>query len=360
MEAGCCRNRVRSGKVNLKNRCVAHEAHQASRVWSLGHRAILIVSFSFLPGNLLAQSCTGPIPELVHGSIVGAQGQAVTDATVEIRDLHGIERGRSRTDAAGSFAIRTMVEPGQYFVVAGKALQVSEKRIALTQADVEVRIELPPAPQTTAPQPFRYSVSAKTLSVPEKAWGYVRSAQREFSEGNLAAASVEIDRSLQIDSHFARAFSMRALLKLALRDASGAAADAEHAVSMDPLDGGAYLVLGTAYNSLHEFEKAEQAERQALGLDPVSWQAQLELAKSWYGRGQFVLALRELDLLNRDFPDVHLLRGNVLTHLGRGQEAAQEFALFLEQAPKDPRTEQIKRIIAAVHQVVRDTNSAEP
>ena len=360
MEADCCCNRVRSGRESLKNRSFAHEAHQASRVWSLSHRAILLVSFSFLPGNLPAQSCNGPIPKLVHGSIVSAQGQGVTDATVEIRDLHGIERGRSLTDAAGFFAIRTIVEPGQYLVLAGKELQVSEKRIVLTQADVEVRIELPPAPETTAPQPFRYSVSAKTLSVPEKAWGHVRSAQREFSEGNLSAASVEIDRSLQIDPHFARAFSMRALMKLAMRDASGAVADAERAVSIDPLDGGAYLVLGTAYNSLHEFEKAEQAERQALGLNPDSWQAQLELTKSWYGRGQFVLALRELDLLQRDFPDVHLLRGNLLTHLGRGQEAAQEFALFLEQAPNDPRTEQIKRIIAAVHQTTRETNSAEP
>src|ERR1700733_10074806 len=165
MEAGCCRNRLRSHKLNLKNRCVAHEAHQASRVWSLGHRAILIVSFSFLPGNLLAQSSTGPIPELVHGSIVGAQGQAVRDATVEIRDLHGIEKGRSRTDAAGSFAIRTTVEPGPYLVLADKELQVAEKRVVLAQADVEVRIELPANPETTAPQTFRYSVSARTLSV---------------------------------------------------------------------------------------------------------------------------------------------------------------------------------------------------
>lgn len=59
-------------------------------------------------------------------------------------------------------------------------------------------------------------------------------------------------------------------------------------------------------------------------------------------------ALRELDLLQRDFPDVHLVRGNVLMRLERGREAAEEFSTFLKQAPDDVRSEQIKQIVARV------------
>jgi len=47
------------------------------------------------------------------------------------------------------------------------------------------------------------------------------------------------------------------------------------------------------------------------------------------------VALREMDDLNQDFPDVHLVRANVLARLNRAQEAAGEFKRFLQQAPED-------------------------
>jgi len=88
---------------------------------------------------------------------------------------------------------------------------------------------------------------------------------------------------------------------------------------------------------LREFARVEQAEPQGMNMDPDSWQAQLEMAKSLCGQGPFVLALRELDLQQRDFPDVHLIRGNVLMRLERRQEAAEQFSVFLKQAPDDAR-----------------------
>jgi len=41
------------------------------------------------------------------------------------------------------------------------------------------------------------------------------------------------------------------------------------------------------------------------------------------------IQLHELDLLDKDLPDVRLGRGNVLTRLGRREEARTVFALFL-------------------------------
>jgi hypothetical protein len=40
-----------------------------------------------------------------------------------------------------------------------------------------------------------------------------------------------------------------------------------------------------------------------------------------------------------------LVRGNVLIRLGRNQKAAEEFRSFLQQAPADPRTQQIQHIM---------------
>jgi len=127
-----------------------------------------------------------------------------------------------------------------------------------------------------------------------------------------------------------------------MKDFRGGLDDAKVAVALDPDSGQAYVAMATALNSLAEFKKATEASVQALMLDIDSWQARLELAKSLYGENQFVLALHELDLLRVDFPDVRLIRGNVLTRLGRREEARREFTDFLNHFPDDPRAPQVR------------------
>jgi tetratricopeptide (TPR) repeat protein len=124
-------------------------------------------------------------------------------------------------------------------------------------------------------------------------------------------------------------------------------ADATHATSIDAYDGDAFVALAMTYNSLNNFENAMKAATQALALQPDSWQSRLEMAKSLYGRGQFDLALAVLNEVAKDFPDVHLVRGNVLMNLARRKEAVEEFTLFLREAPIDPRSERVRRICAA-------------
>jgi tetratricopeptide (TPR) repeat protein len=190
-----------------------------------------------------------------------------------------------------------------------------------------------------------YTVSAQELRVSAKARAHLKLAQREFSRSNFAGARREVDQALQADSICAPAFSMRALLRLASRDLNGAIEDAARALALDPTGADADVALATAYNSLGEFQKAEDAARQALGMRPDFWQGRLELAKAFYGQDRLVLALGELDELNKDFPDVHLVRANILIRLNRTEEATTEFSQFLHEAPNDPRSEQIQRTV---------------
>jgi tetratricopeptide (TPR) repeat protein len=364
MAAECCCSRVSPDKKAYKNRLFGNKINKCSRVWP----SPIILLAALLPLSLssTAQSYNSDATRLarsslgkstldgstrihasqVRGWVVNAQGQPVADVTVEIRDLRGLEMGGSFTNQRGAFVIDIAAEPGEYIVLAATPSQSNEERITLVQPDLQVRIALPAAAGSCAPTLPGYSVSAAALRVPEKARKHLQSAQKEFSQGNLAAARQEIDRALQSDSRFAKAFAMRALIEVARKELRAAVQDAESAALIDPFDENAYLVLGTAHNALHEFEQAEKAEQRALSMSPNSWQAQLEMAKSLYGQDQFVLALRELDLLRRDFPDVHLVRGNVLTRLDRRTEAAEEFSMFLKEAPDDPRSGKIRQIVA--------------
>jgi tetratricopeptide (TPR) repeat protein len=199
-----------------------------------------------------------------------------------------------------------------------------------------------------------YAVSARDLRVPAKAGAHLKLAHQKFSKSDFAGAETEVDRALRIDSRFARAFSMLALLRLAAQDLEGAVEAATHALSLDPTEAEAYLALATAYNAQREFQKSETAAQQVLGMRPDLWQGRLELAKAFYGQGRFVPALHELEVLNRDFPDVHLVRANILLCLNRSDESTKEFAQFLIEAPNDPRREQVMRIVS------QRTNSATP
>jgi hypothetical protein len=350
MAAGCGSSCCAPGSEGTKCSWDSKKVNQLSwlGVESGTAAACLIVSILFLLTSFYSFAQTPDTNRrTIHGLIVTAQGQPVARATVEIRDLRGVKMATGFTDTAGSFAIATTEKPGDYVLIAAKESQIGDKWVTLDQSDRAVTIQLPVSAVESAGTPQgRYTVSTQVLRVPAKTRMHLKLAHREFGKSNFAGAEREIDQALKADSISAAAFCMRALVRLASGNPSGAIEDATRALTLDPGEAEAYVALATAYNSLSEFRKAESAARLALGMRADSWQGRLELAKSLYGEGRFVLALRELDELNQDFPDVHLVRADVLQCLQRSPEAAEEFAQFLREAPDDPRSGQIRRIVS--------------
>jgi tetratricopeptide (TPR) repeat protein len=251
------------------------------------------------------------------------------------------------TDSAGNFEISGTVAPGQYILVIASATQIKGESVRLGEPGV-LSLALPAEPGGAPLRASRYVVSAGRLSIPATAWKHLAVAQRKFSNLKFDEAQGEIENALRTAPAFARAFSMRAFIRLAKKDFEGAAEDAGRAVLLDPGDAESFVALAMSANSLREFPRAEEAASRALGLRPDSWQGRLELAKSFYGQGKFVLALYELDSGNIDFPDAHLVRGNVLMRLDRGREAAEEFNTFLRGAPNDSRAGQIRHVVEAL------------
>jgi tetratricopeptide (TPR) repeat protein len=197
-------------------------------------------------------------------------------------------------------------------------------------------------------RPSPYIVSVSHLKAPAKAVNHLEAARRHFAKMQLAQADKEIDRAIEVYPGFAQAFCIKALVSLAEKDFIESVENAAHAIRLDGADAYSWVALATAYNSLSEWPEAEAAAGQALLLDPSAWQGRLELAKSFYGEAKFALALNILDHLNRDIPDAHLVRANSLMRLGRPQEAARQFSVFLQQAPGDSRGDQIRRILLRV------------
>jgi tetratricopeptide (TPR) repeat protein len=206
---------------------------------------------------------------------------------------------------------------------------------------------LPVSALADAPDPAPGTVSLAQLSIPAKVIKHLEAAQKRFSSHDMPGTLAEIEHALKIDSRCARAFSLRSFVKLAMNDFNGAIEDAVRAVALDPHDAESYLALATAYNDAGQFAKAADAALRAINMSPNAWQGRLELAKSLYGQSQYVMALNALNFIRKDFPDVHLVRADVLMQLERSREAAEEFKLFMKQAPNDPRDGRIRQIVAA-------------
>ena len=264
-------------------------------------------------------------------------------ATVELVDPMGNQLAVATSNEAGQFEIVTRASEGQYELVITNSKQLNDEQITLGRTDVQIALKVSAA--SASPIRSGYAVSVGQLGIPDKARQHILAAQQHFSKMEYDAALRDEDAALTLDPACSEAWSMKALVRLAMRDFQSAIEDARRSIELDRQNAAAYLALGTAHNSLRQFESAGQVLKRALEIDPDLWQAQLELAKTWYGDKKWVLALRELDLINKDFADVHLVRANVLMSLHRTPEGAQEFARFVDEAPQDSRVPEVQRIL---------------
>ncbi len=301
----------------------------------------------------VAIDASGQLPDLrkgqlLYGSILTAQGEPAAAVTVEMRDLRGIKVASAVTNNAGNFQMTGKAEPGEYVLVALRTFQIQDRPIRLDRPGLEVNLALPADSGKSPRMPAGYTVSAKQLQIPARAKAHLVAAHREFTKMRFDRARQEVDSALGADPTFGHAFAMRAFIKLAQKDPQGAKEDAEHATLLDPDDTESFIALAMSDNSLKDFDKAADAAQRALSVNPASWQGRLELAKSYYGEGELIRALCEMDSADIDFPDAHLVRANVLVSLSRNQEAKDEFDAFLREAPQDPRVAEVRRAEAAL------------
>lgn len=102
-----------------------------------------------------------------------------------------------------------------------------------------------------------------------------------------------------------------------------------------------YEELGGVYWLMQDDAKAEKNYREALRLDPRLANSHLGLAKIYQRQQKFPSALAEADAALKVDPertDGHYVRGQVLLHLGRKEEAKKELAAAARAGEKQQET----------------------
>ncbi len=248
-------------------------------------------------------------------------------------------------DSAGRFTIRD-VHPGQYWVeVSAPGFRTARQQVALAGASppsVMVQLE---SEGGTAKRP---SGAILDVRIPIAAQEEMEKAEQDLRSEHPERARRRLEKAIKISDSYPAAH--RLLGQLALDDGNLDLAEIHirRARELDPDSADGMVLEGALHNRRNQPEQAAALLRQAL-LSLNSWRGNFELAQARFAMHDFAPALesakRALEFRGSDFPEVHVLLGNILVNLKRYPEAAGEYATFLKLAPNSPSAEPARAVL---------------
>ena len=184
-------------------------------------------------------------------------------------------------------------------------------------------------------------------------------AGRELVEaGRYAEAIPVLERALEVEPEFSRAYVTLGLARMELGDLVGATADFERALELDPVSPEAHNDLGLAYLRQRRVDEALPHLRRAIAIDFLNWRAEYNLALALGRKGLLPEALAHFERaadLAPDEVEVATDRGDVLTHSGRHAEAVEVLERALAIHPEHLRA---RRMLARAHLAAADDAGA--
>lgn len=194
------------------------------------------------------------------------------------------------------------------------------------------------------------TISAAQMKVPAKAQSALEKAKKAFLKGNLDEMGRQLGKALTLSPRYSDALAFRAAIELNEKSFDQARSDAEAAVQYDPNCANAYLVLGSTYNFLQQFDDAIRVLDRALTLGPHNRWSYYEMARALLFKGDYTGALRYADRTLRlsakdDLACVHLLKAGAYVGLRDRSSASHELDRIQELKTSDPNILAATRIL---------------
>jgi len=284
----------------------------------------------------------------VSGSVRGADNRPLGNVHVELRDSNGSIVGSVSTGNGGDFEFRQIAQ-GTYHVIATAGVDQADERVEVNSWTTTVNLRMSASGSKPPNDDGRSTVSVAQYRVPERAREELRKAREASMKGKVPEAQNHVAKALEIYPQYADALTMRAILKLAARNAEGAVQDLEKAIQYDGSYAMAYLVLGSAFNSEAKFDDAIRALQRGETLSPDAWQAYFEMGKAYLGKTDYPAALHQLDraqsLAPPDYQLIRLIRAHVLMQMDRYAEAVTDLQTYLEKNPEGADAELAQKML---------------
>jgi tetratricopeptide (TPR) repeat protein len=261
----------------------------------------------------------------------------------------------TEADDTGRFTFRKL-EPGTYtlsiFVASrGEARQTIE--IGPASADphgrVNLDVHLKDSDFVTEPLHRQHAVSARQLTIPEKALRAYEDAQKDLARRDTAAAVRHLEQAVAWAPQFAAAWNNLGTIAYQTQKFPRAEECFRQSLGQDPTAFEPLVNLGGVLVTVHKLDEALDYNVRAVLTRPGDALANSQLGMVYFELGQFDQAVkyleraRQIDPAHFSHPQLFLAE----IHLRRGEkrEAADVLADFLSHHPDYPQAAKVRQNI---------------
>jgi tetratricopeptide (TPR) repeat protein len=290
----------------------------------------------------------------ISGQVRAAEnGEAVRNAAVRLERFSGGIVDQITTDNIGRFRF-TGLQRGYYTVV----VEGQGFNAATQQADLQVlfraflMFEL-----TSAKTPTMVSFPLIDARVPAAARDEYLKAHNALSDNKTKDAIPHLEKALLLYPEFLEARLILGTSYMDLRQWEKAESSLMRALDIKGDSAVALLSLGEVYWRQKRYKDAEKSLLDGLKIDDRSWHGQFTLGRLYWDMGDVEKAgppLGRTLQLKPDFAEAHLLAGNIMLRVGKGELALAEYQEYLRLAPKGEFASQTKELIQKLAKAVAE------
>lgn len=178
---------------------------------------------------------------------------------------------------------------------------------------------------------------------PEYLYNYLNIANVQYQLRDYKSAIENYNKFLSTYSQHWEARENLAASYISNRNYENAANEYENLYSRNPAGFKDFANYGLALFEVKDYQKASEFLEKAVDADPENTSAHINLALSYQELDRNDLALAQYDVVFRQQPSLHSIRfdyGNLLADMGQDEAAIENYKIYIENYPNDPRAYQ--------------------
>jgi tetratricopeptide (TPR) repeat protein len=313
-------------------------------------------SFVFLSllASCIAQTASQAVPQEQLTVRVSYEDdrRASANLRVELLSTYGSSIETRVTDGFGS-VIFSRLQPAKYRLkISGMDIVTTEtNEIDLTQSGPNAT-EYVSVKKVKEPNPAGLTSTAD-LNVPPEAKKEFEKGASSMEKKNWAEAKDHFTRAISFYGKYASAYNGLAMSYLKLNQGPQAVEAFRSAMQLDENQLQANAYLGQFYYENKNYKQAEPCLLRAAAADPKNAQVLMALANTQLKNGEADQALASAQKVHsladhQKYAIVHLIAAEALSGKGDNQKVADEYRLFLQEAPSSPMAGRVKDALATL------------
>jgi Tfp pilus assembly protein PilF len=295
---------------------------------------------------------------MISGTVRMADGSFPAGAVqVKLWSLSGMT-ANTFTNSSGVFTFMDVPRGTYYLIVEERGYQRVQQEVNFTSHPaVDLQLLLRPLGPPSEKVGEGPTVSARELAIPRRAREAMqRGLELLRNKSDYKGSITEFQRAVHEYSDYYEAYTQMGIAYMRMGDPAMAEQMLNTSVVMSHRNySDALFYLASLYTNQKRFADAEPLAHEAVTLDPISWEAHIELARALHGLGQSEQAeasALDAQRIQPDNPETYLVLANIHLKMAHYQALIDDLDKYLELQPNGPQADQARRMREQVYEAL--------